>query len=77
MTDYKLLKMALVRNGMKVLDLCNQCGFSSGYFYKCTSGKQDFRTSEVRKICDALDIGADEMNRIFFTGIVDNMSTMQ
>lgn len=71
MTDYILLKMAIVRNDMKVTTLCEKCGFSYGYFYKCTSGKQDFRTSEVQKICDVLGIGAEEMTRIFFTANVD------
>ena len=74
MTDYILLKMAIVRNDMKVTTLCEKCGFSTGYFYKCTSGKQDFRTSEVKKMCDVLRIDADEMTRIFFTENVDIMS---
>lgn len=75
MTDYTLLKIALIRSGVKVAELCEKCGFSTGYFYKCTSGKQDFRTSEVKKICDLLGISADEMTRIFFMDNVDNMST--
>ena len=73
MTDFKMLKIAIVRSGMTVLSLCEKCGFSAGYFYKCTSGHQDFRTSEVRKMCDALNIGAEEMNLIFFNVDVDKM----
>ena len=74
MTDYKLLKMAMIRSDVKVQELCAKCGFSAGYFYKCTSGKQDFRTSEVAKMCEVIGIDADEMTRIFFTANVGNMS---
>lgn len=74
MTDYILLKMAIIRNDMKVTTLCEKCGFSYGYFNKCVTGKQDFRTSEVKKMCDILNISADEMSRIFFSADVDRMS---
>lgn len=74
MTNSTLLKIALVRNGMTVLSLCEKCGFSAGYFYKCLRGEQDFRTSEVRQICDELSIDAEEMNRIFFASNSDKMS---
>ena len=77
MTNYILLKMAIVRNDMKVTTLCEKCGFSYGYFYKCTSGKQDFRTSEVKKMCDVLNIGADEMSQIFFSTDVDKMAHIE
>lgn len=73
MTNFTELKIALVRSGITVDSLCEKCGFSRGYFYKCTSGKQDFRTSEVKKICETLGIGADEMGRIFFAVDVDKM----
>ena len=73
MTNGTLLKIALVRNGMTVLALCEKCGFSAGYFYKCLRGEQDFRTSEVRQICEELNIDAEEMNRIFFDVDVDKM----
>ena len=74
MTNSTLLKIAIIRNGLKVVDLCAKCGFSTGYFYKCLRGEQDFRTSEVRQICDELNIEADEMNRIFFDSNVGNLS---
>lgn len=74
MTNSTLLKIAIIRNGLKVVDLCAKCGFSTGYFYKCLRGEQDFRTSEVRQICDELNIEADEMNRIFFASDVGNLS---
>ena len=74
MTNSTLLKIAIIRNGLKVVDLCAKCGFSTGYFYKCLRGEQDFRTSEVRQICDELNIEADEMNRIFFDSDVGNLS---
>jgi predicted transcriptional regulator len=74
MTDSTLLKIAIVRSGLTVLALCEKCGFSTGYFYKCMRGEQDFRTSEVRQICEELGIGVDEMSRIFFAAGVDKMS---
>jgi predicted transcriptional regulator len=74
MTNSTLLKIALIRSGMTVLSICEKCGFSTGYFYKCLRGEQDFRTSEVRKICDELSIGAEEMNLIFFAVDVDKTS---
>ncbi len=74
MTNSMLLKIAIIRNGLTVVELCAKCGFSTGYFYKCLRGEQDFRTSEVRQICDELNIEAEEMNRIFFACDVDNLS---
>ena len=74
MTNSMLLKIAIIRNGLTVDELCAKCGFSTGYFYKCLRGEQDFRTSEVRQICDELNIEAEEMNRIFFACDVDNLS---
>ena len=73
MTNATLLKIALVRNGMTVLELCARCGFSAGYFYRCLRGEQDFRTAEVKAICDALGIEMEEMNNIFFNSDVDTL----
>lgn len=70
MTDAILLKIALVRSGMTVLELCEKCGFSAAYYYKCLKNKQDFRTAEVKAICDALHIGTEEMATIFFAADV-------
>ena len=75
MTNSTLLKIALVRGQMTVLELCEKCGFSAGYFYKCLRGEQDFRTAEVKAICDCLNIGVEEMAAIFFAAGVGNMST--
>lgn len=65
MTNAILLKIAILRNGMSVLHLCEKCGFSAAYFYKVLRGEQDFRVSEVRCICKELGIEVEEMNRIF------------
>ena len=67
MTNATLLKIALVRSNITVLELCAKCGFSAGYFYRCLRGEQDFRTAEVKAICDALNIELEEMNNIFFS----------
>ena len=73
MTNAVLLKIAIVRNGMSVLSLCEKCGFSAAYFYKVLRGEQDFRVSEVQHICNELSIGTEEMNRIFFSSDVDKV----
>ena len=73
MTNAILLKIAILRNGMSVLHLCEKCGFSAAYFYKVLRGEQDFRVSEVRCICKELGIEVEEMNRIFFSSDVDKM----
>ena len=74
MTNATLLKIALVRNNITVLELCAKCGFSAGYFYRCLRGEQDFRTAEVKAICDVLSIELEEMNSIFFSCDVGKMS---
>ena len=74
LTNSVLLKIALVRNSMTVLALCEKCGFSTAYFYKCMRGEQDFRTAEVKQICDVLNISLEEMNSIFFNEDVGDMS---
>lgn len=77
MTDSTLLKIALVRGQMTALDLCEKCGFSTAYFYKCLRGEQDFRTAEVKAICDCLHIGVEEMAAIFFASGVGNVSAIE
>ncbi len=71
MTNAVLLKIALVRKNVTVLELCRECGISASYYYKCTRGEQDFRTAEVKAICDYLHIAPDEMAAIFFGSNVD------
>lgn len=74
MTDECKLRIAMLRTKMNVTELCERCGFSTAYFYKCMKGAQDFRSAEIMKICEALGIGAEEMNLIFFAPIVDKTS---
>lgn len=74
MTNEFRLRSAMLRSKIKVTELCEKCGFSTGYFYKCVNGEQDFRSNEIIKICEVLGIGADEMNLIFFAPIVDESS---
>ena len=75
MTDNKLLKIALIRNGMSVLELCAKCGFSTGYYYRCLRGEQDFRVTAVAAICKCLNIDTDEMTAIFFSKAVAKTAT--
>lgn len=77
MTNVTLLKIAMVRSHMTVLEMCAKCGFSAGYFYKCLRGEQDFRVTEVRAICDCLHIDNAEMTSIFFSSNVADKATMQ
>ena len=75
MLNVTLLKIALIRAHLSVVELCEKCGFSTAYFYKCARNEQDFRTTEAKAICDCLHIGSDEMMKIFFASDVGKMET--
>ena len=77
LTNVTMLKIAMVRNHITVLEMCAKCGFSAGYFYKCLRGEQDFRVTEVRAICDCLHIDNDEMTAIFFSNNVAGKATSE
>ena len=66
MTDKNLLYYFVKRAGFKNKDIAEAIGITaSGYTLKI-SNKSDFRQSEIKTICDLLELTVEERDRVFF-----------
>lgn len=67
MTNVELLKEKIKQSGKKRAHLANVLGVSRAGFYNLCSGKTQFRTEQVKVLCQELGItDAEEMASIFF-----------
>ena len=66
MTDKNLLYYFVKRAGFKNKDIAEAIGITpSGYTLKI-SNRSDFRQSEIKTICDLLELTVEERDRVFF-----------
>lgn len=67
MTNVKLLDEKIKQSGKKRAHLAKVLGVSRAGFYNLCSGKTQFRTEQVKLLCQELGItDAKEMKIIFF-----------
>lgn len=72
MTDSVALREKIKEKGLKISYLAEQLGLSNYGFTLKLDGKNEFRTSEVAKLCELLGITSlREKERIFFAQNVD------
>ena len=75
MTDTKLLGECIERSGKKKNFLARNIGVTPTTFrFKCR-GEYQFTQNEIAYLIKALDLTADERQRIFFADKVDDLST--
>lgn len=72
MTDSAVLREIIEKKGLKLSFLAEQLGLSGYGFALKVDGKNEFKTSEVAKLCELLGITSlREKERIFFARKVE------
>lgn len=72
MTDGKLLKEKIDASGLKISFIASQLGITPQGFYLKLNGTNDFKVSEVKKLCELLNLTRlKERDAIFFADNVD------
>lgn len=66
MTNTSLLEGYIEKSGYKRSYIAKALGITrTGLFLKCTN-QNEFKASEIEKMCQLLNIGIDDRMRIFF-----------
>lgn len=66
MTDTNLLAEKITISGKKKSYLAEKVGLSLAGFRNCCVNKAEFKASQIRTLCDELQISDDDMKAIFF-----------
>lgn len=67
MTDTERLRKAIDKSGLKISCIMEQMGIKSyATMRDKIENRQEFKASEIAKLCEILHLGADQMNEIFF-----------
>lgn len=67
MTDTERLKKAIEQSGLKISSIMEQMGIRSYTTIRDKiENRQEFKASEIRKLCEILHLDAAQMNGIFF-----------
>lgn len=67
MTDTVMLQKAIERSGLKISSILEQMGIKSyATLRDKIENRQEFKASEIKKLCEILHLDADQMNGIFF-----------
>ena len=67
MTNVKLLKKKIQLSGLKKSFIAMKLGVTPSTFSALLNGKSEFKASQIRVICELLDIkDAEEVRTIFF-----------
>lgn len=75
MTNYNLLKFAVYRAGFTFESLAKLIGIEKSTMSYKSSGKKDFKQTEIAAISDALDLSKEERDSIFFDKPVELCSS--
>lgn len=77
MTDVELLREKIDKSGYKLSYLAKQLGITPQGFYLKINGTNEFKATEIQKLCEILCISdSEEMMRIFFASAVEEKSTI-
>lgn len=69
MTDLKLLEAKIAESGKKKSYLAKKVGLTPAGFRNCCLNKSEFRTGQVKILCEELHIHSlEERQAIFFAG---------
>lgn len=66
MTNFELLEEEIKKSGKKKTYLAKKAGMSYASFRNCCLNKQEFRTSQVKILCDELNITNPETKQAIF-----------
>lgn len=69
MLDSEKLKCAINESGIKMYKLASELNLSPYGFALKVSGKNDFKASEIVKLCDILNLERHQRDEIFFANL--------
>ena len=75
MTNTELLRRKIDEAGYKLQFVAEQCGLTYQGFMNKVNNKSDFTAPEINALRLLLKLSPEEVERIFFTVDVDNLST--
>ncbi len=67
MTNVELLKNAIKESGLRRRFIANQMNISYDRFYKASTGKIEFKASEVKALSDILNLSPAQTINIFLS----------
>ena len=67
MFNQKLLKAKIIAHGLTRAEMAKKIGISLTTLNYKLNGRQEFKLSEVKKICTILNLNKTEREKIFFT----------
>lgn len=69
MTDTERLQKAIEKSGLKISGIMERMGIKSYSTIQAKiENRQEFKASEIAKLCEILHLNAEQMNEIFFAG---------
>lgn len=71
MFNKKLFREEIAARGLTIKELSSAIGVNAATMYRKMNEKTEFTRKEIQEICDALDIGAQKMQSIFFSENLD------
>ena len=75
MTNSEMLKKAIGESGYMISWIMKQMGIKSySTLRDKIDNKQEFKASEIAKLCEILHLDSDQMNGIFFANGVESHS---
>lgn len=66
MPNNELLQNKIDASGMTITAICDKASITRASFYNKITGKREWKASELKKICDTLNMTKEEFNVIFF-----------
>lgn len=67
MTDTERLQKAIEKSGLKISGILERMGIKSYQTLQAKiENRQEFKASEIAKLCEILNLDAAQMNEIFF-----------
>lgn len=66
MTDTEMLRERLKDSGYKMYFIAEHLGLSYQGFLNKVDGKTEFVAPEIKKLCELLNIGLEDKEKIFF-----------
>ena len=67
MTDTKKLLEVIQNSGLKKSFIASKLGLTGAGFSLKVNNESDFRQSEIKKLCDLLNISSKQRDEIFFS----------
>ena len=76
LTDTKMLEARIKASGLKMSYLAEQLNLTRQGFWLKVKNRNEFRASEIKRLCELLNITAlREREQIFFAPKVEDMAT--